>query len=151
MPRNLLPNLLMTALLGATLASIVLVTRAELVELRPVADTTLHSISPANNMGGHTHLAIGTTAKDTPARGMVRFDLSSIPTNAAVSSVTITFNLPAINRPDTTGSVYVAHRILTGWGEGTKTGNLGAIATAGEATWQHSACLLYTSPSPRDS
>lgn len=139
MLRNLLPNLLLTALLGRTLAPIAPVTRAELVELRPVADTTLHSISPANNMGGHTHLAIGTTAKDTPARGLVRFDLSSIPTNAAVSSATITFNLPAINRPDTTGSVYVAHRILTGWGEGTKTGNLGAVATAGEATWQHSS------------
>src|SRR5687768_4450175 len=120
MLKNVLPNLLLTALLGATLAPIAPITRAELVELRPVADTTLHSISPANNMGGHTHVAVGTTAKDTFARGLFRFDLSSIPTNAAVSSVTMTFNLPTINRPDTAGSIYAAHRMLTNWGEGTK-------------------------------
>lgn len=139
MLKNVLPNLLLTASLGTTLASFAPNIGAETVELRPVADTTLHSISPANNMGGHTHVAVGTTAKDTPARGLFRFDLSSIPTNAAVSSVTITFNLPALNRPDTAGSLYSAHRLLTAWGEGTKTGNLGAVATAGEATWQHSA------------
>ena len=109
------------------------------LELRPVADTTLHAINAANNMGGHTHVAIGTTAKDTPARGLFRFDLTAIPTNAAVSVVTLTFNLPALNRPDSGGSIYAAHRMLTPWGEGTKTGNLGLAGTAGEATWQHRA------------
>jgi hypothetical protein len=117
------------------------------IDLRPVADTTLHSIAPGNNMGGHTHVAIGTTGKDTPARGLFRFDLSTIPAEAAVTSVTLTFTLPALNRPDTGGSIYAAHRMLKDWGEGTKSGNLGATATAGEATWEHSALpTLWTAP-----
>jgi hypothetical protein len=139
MLKTVLPTLLLTALLGAILAPIAPLTRAEIVELRAVADTTLHSISPANNMGAHPHIAVGTTAKDTFARGLFLFDLTAIPTNASVNSVTLTFNLPALNRPDTAGSLYSAHRLLIAWGEGTKTGNLGATATAGEATWQHSA------------
>ena len=112
---------------------------ADSIEVRPVADTTLHAISAGNNMGGHSHVAIGTTAKDTPARGLFRFDLTGIPTNSAVSAVTLTFTLPALNRPDSGGSIYAVHRMLISWGEGTKTGNLGQVATAGEATWQHSA------------
>ena len=113
--------------------------RADVIELRPVADTTLHSINPANNMGGHTHVAIGVTAKNTAARGLFRFDLGAIPTNAVITSVRFTFTLPAINRPDTAGSSYVVHRMLVPWGEGTKTGNLGLPGIAGEATWNHSA------------
>jgi hypothetical protein len=120
---------------------------AAVIELRPVADTTLHAINAGNNMGAHTHLAIGTTAKDTPARGLFRFDLGAIPTNAAVSAVTLTFNLPALNRPDSGGTIYAVHRMLTAWGEGTKTGNLGSAGTAGEATWQHSAIpTTWTAP-----
>lgn len=112
---------------------------AETVQLNPVADTTLHEISPANNMGRHSHVAIGSTAKNTSARGLFRFDVSAIPTNAVVSQVSLTFNLPPISRVDTAGSLYSAHRLSRTWGEGAKAGNLGMVATEGEASWNHSA------------
>jgi hypothetical protein len=112
---------------------------AEVVELRPVADASIHAVAPNQNMGGHSHVAIGTTAKNTPARGLFRFDLATIPPGATINSVTLTFNLPALNRPDSTSAEYSIHRLLRPWGEGTKTGNLGAVGSAGEATWQHSA------------
>ncbi|HEX7860938.1 MAG TPA: DNRLRE domain-containing protein [Verrucomicrobiae bacterium] len=116
-------------------------------ELRPAADTTLFQQSPANNMGAHSHVAVGVTALGTAARGLFRFDLSSIPTNAIVQSVTITFDLATIGRPDSTGNSHAVHRMLKSWGEGTKSGNTGAAATTGEATWNHSALpTTWTSP-----
>jgi hypothetical protein len=112
---------------------------AALIELRPVADTSLHQIAQGSNMGGHSHVAVGTTAQGTRSRGLFRFDLSAVPANAVITSVTITFDLPQLPRADLTGNSHSIHRVLTAWGEGTKTGNLGLPATAGEASWLHSA------------
>src|SRR5688500_4654072 len=99
---------------------------AALIELRPVADTSLHQISQANNMGGHSHIAVGTTAQGTRSRGLFRFDLGAVPPNAVVTSVRITFDLQEIPRPDLSGNSHSIHRVLTSWGEGSKSGNLGA-------------------------
>lgn len=112
---------------------------AEVLEVKPVADTTLFQVAPGNNMGGHAHVAIGTTSVGGAARGMFRFDLSAIPTNATVEMVTLTFDLPPLPRVDAGGSPYAIHRVLKAWGEGGKSGNQGAPAATGEATWNHSA------------
>ena len=112
---------------------------SEEIDLRPVADTTLHEVNPNNNMGGHSHVAVGITAKNTSARGLFRFDLTALPANAAVTSATLTFTLPRLGRDDPAGSMHTAHRMLTPWGEGTKVGNLGSAASGGEASWNHSA------------
>jgi hypothetical protein len=112
---------------------------AALIELRPVADTSLHQISQTHNMGGHSHVAVGTTSQGTRSRGLFLFDLSAIPQNAVVTSVSLSFDLQPIPRADLIGNLHSLHRVLTAWGEGTKTGNLGAPATAGEASWLHSA------------
>ena len=112
---------------------------AEQLELRPVADTTLFESAPGNNMGAHSHVAIGVTALGSTARGLFRFDLSSLPTNTVVESVSLTFHLQAINRPDNAGTLHAVHRVTREWFEGSKSGNQGAPATAGEATWNHNA------------
>lgn len=111
---------------------------AEAVALKPVADTTLFQVAPENNMGGHSHVAIGATSVGGAARGLFRFDLSAIPTNATVESASLTFDLPALPRLDSGGSAYAVHRVLRAWGEGSKSGNQGAPAANGEATWNHS-------------
>src|SRR5688500_15196346 len=130
----------------ALFCSLGLAAQAAEAEFRPVADTTLFQQSPANNMGAHSHVAIGVTALGTAARGLFRFDLSSIPTNAVVQSATLTFNL-TIGRPDSLGNPHAMHRMLKSWGEGTKGGNTGTAATAGEATWNHSSLpTKWTSP-----
>ena len=115
------------------------VSLSAVIDLRPVADTTLHEVNPSINMGGHSHVAIGVTAKNTSARGLFRFDLTALPVNAVVTSARLTFTLPQLNRADPTGSLHALHRMLTPWGEGTKVGNLGSAAAAGEASWNHSA------------
>ena len=128
-----------TGLVAVTLAYALLNSTADILELLPAADTTLHETAPQNNMGAHTHVAIGETAQLNAARGLFRYDLSAIPTNAIVTSVSITFHLPALNRLDPSGSLYSVHRIQRPWAEGNKTGLLGSPAAAGEATWLHSA------------
>jgi hypothetical protein len=40
-----------------------------------------------------------------------------------------------LNRLDTTAVNYEVHRLLQEWGEGNKIGQMGTLATAGEATW----------------
>jgi len=112
---------------------------AEVLELRPVADTTLFQQAPGNNMGGHSHVAIGSTGLGSDARGLFRFDVRAVPPNAVIESVSLTFTLPTIPRGDGSGSEYAVHRMLTDWGEGTKVGNTGTAAGAGEASWNHSA------------
>ena len=126
-------------LIPALICSLALIAQAAEAEFRPVADTTLFQQFPANNMGAHSHVAIGVTSLGTAARGLFRFDLSSIPTNAFIQSVTLTFDLPAIGRQDSTGNAHVVHRMLAPWEEGTKFGNTGAPATTNEATWTHSS------------
>lgn len=129
----MLRSFLVTLWIGGSLSHVA----AAVIELRPVADTTLHQIAPSQNMGGHPHVAIGSTAKNTAARGLFRFDLSEVPTGAVVTAVSLRLNLPQLSRPDLAGSAYAVHRMLKSWGEGSKTGNLGAAAGAGEATWLH--------------
>ena len=111
-------------------------TNAETITLRPVADTSMHEIAPTFNMGGHTHVASGTTQKRTKSRGFFRFDLEGqIPPNATISSVslvlTVTGTPPGGGAPSTFG----LHRVSKEWGEGAKSGNTGSPAGTGEATW----------------
>ena len=130
--------MLRTVFIGLILEFSLANSPAAILEFRPAADTTLHQTAPNNNMGAHTHVAIGETAQLNAARGLFRYDLSALPTNAIVTSVSITFTLPSINRLDPAGSVYSVHRVQRSWGEGSKTGLLGAVGTEGEATWLHS-------------
>lgn len=83
-------------------------------------------------------MAIGVTALGSATRGLFRFDLRSLPTNAVVESASLTFHLQPINRVDNAATLHAVHRVTRGWGEGNKIGNQGAAAGDGEATWNHS-------------
>lgn len=93
-------------------------------------------------MGGMTHVAAGSIRIEDPesggfprSRGLFRFNLAGhVPANAIVTSVK--FNVSVTLKPPAgAASVFQLHRVLRPWGEGNKTGNLGALAGAGEATW----------------
>jgi len=110
------------------------------IEITPQADTTLHEIAPGSNLGGHAHVAIGTTAKSTRSRGLFRFELAGkIPAEAVITSAELVFDLPGLNRPDTAAVRCGLHLMLRAWGEGNKAGDLGAAAETGEATWNERA------------
>jgi hypothetical protein len=115
----------------------------ESVALAPVGDTTLLESAPDNNMGGWTHVAVGTTgsqADRTRNRGLFRFELAdALPRGAKITNVVLTLTVTRV--PGTAGgggrvdSTFGLHRVLKSWGEGDKLGDRGEFATEGEATW----------------
>ncbi|HEX9654377.1 MAG TPA: DNRLRE domain-containing protein [bacterium] len=94
--------------------------------------------SPRSNGAGPVFFVGRTspTGQETLRRGVIAFDLSSIPAVASVQSVTLTLNMSMTNPG---ASTIALQRLLADWGEGTSfnTGGVGAPATAGDATWIH--------------
>jgi hypothetical protein len=105
--------------------------------LAPMADTTLQSAFANNNIGGETSLWVGGRRQGGAARGLLRFDLSSVPAGATINSVTLTLNC---TRSPSGGvsSLFDLHRVLEAWGEGNNdSGGRGTLADANEATWNN--------------
>lgn len=110
---------------------------AQSVTLKAVADTSLYEPSPNNNMGREPTMISGQRSKGGRTRGLVRFDLSSIPPNAIITSAALT--LAVVKTPSAgVTSTFDLRRVLVVWAEGTKTTQSGgSAATAGEATWNN--------------
>ncbi|EEF58624.1 PEP-CTERM sorting domain-containing protein [Pedosphaera parvula] len=107
---------------------------ATTVTLSPIADTSLFQNNPDNNLGGHTNFAAGTMANGSRSRAIVEFDPGSlIPAGSIITSVTLTLNVTAAGNSNPTS--FELHPMLVNWGEGNKTGQTGAPASPGEATW----------------
>ncbi len=99
--------------------------------LYPVADATIRSDAPDSNFGGATFVMAGSSNSGAiVGRGLFRFDLSGIPTNATVSNATLT--LVDVN---SAGSGYFGlNRVLTNWDESA-------------VTWNHrTAAMTWTAP-----
>jgi len=107
-----------------------------MTNLITVADTTLFEVSPNNNLGRST-LAVGSvaaTGQGLRGRGLLRFDVSGIPTNAVIDSAALTFTV--LQTPfGAVPSSFRVHRFLKPWNEGIGTGNNGRFAFAEETTW----------------
>lgn len=109
---------------------------AATITLAPMADTTLSQTIPDNNFGAELFVSSGSTDADALAnRALLRFDIASfIPSNATIQNVTLTLNVTQSTA--TESSSFSLHRLLLGWGEGTKANSGGgAPASNGEATW----------------
>ena len=130
--------------------------RADSVTLTPVADTSLFESIPDNNLGAQSFLEAGVIEPSGALkrlRGLVRFDLSQIPTNAVISNATLRVTV-VLNNTNTTPELLELHRMLQPWTEGNKSGGtneagiLGAPATDGESTWNHRQypSLAWASP-----
>jgi hypothetical protein len=79
-------------------------------------------------------------------RGAIAFDLSSIPSNAVVSDVSMTLSLVRGNGGDKSIEL---HRLTKDWGEGTSIGGpQGAPSTANDVTWLHTFynTAMWTNP-----
>jgi hypothetical protein len=119
--------------------------RGDFIALTPVADTTLFEFVPDNNVGAQHFLEAGladVSGSLKRLRGLVRFDLSQIPTNAIISNAALRVTVVLANT-NPYPEYLELHRLLQPWTEGNKsggtddTGPLGAAATAGESTWNH--------------
>ena len=97
---------------------------AATISLGSVGDTSLYQNKPDFNLGGTT-LVAGTNQQVSRSRGLFRFDLSSVPTDAVVTGVEVQLYCTRQPDPDQHGgpvsSDFSLHRLWVGWGEGAGT------------------------------
>src|SRR5688572_13618719 len=117
------------------------VTFAQTVILLPSKDNTLY-LDPAGQVsnGQGIYLFAGMTQSNSLRRGLVAFDLTTIPPNATVTAATFSMfsNRPA---PNPTPVAISVHKVLLNWGEGAsdagEPGGFGIQAEINDATWLH--------------
>jgi hypothetical protein len=111
------------------------------VTLTSVADNTLYEETNASaqlSNGAGPNFYVGDSAHQPAGfairRGVLRFDLSSIPASATINSVKLTLHMSKTKAA--TAETVSLHKLLQNWGEGTSvsTGQ-GAMATTNDATW----------------
>lgn len=111
--------------------------RADTITLTASKDNTLVKNSGGLlSNGAGQYFFVGTTNRDVNLRGVLAFNLQTIPTGATITGVTLTLNMSKTIAGDQTLSLF---RLTKNWGEGTSSspaGN-GTSATTGDATWIH--------------
>lgn len=109
------------------------------VSLVSSADTGLIEVAPTNNNGGQEFFNAGTTQSVTRNRGLLRFDLSTIPTNAVILSATVVLSVVHVPAETPADAPFSLHRVFQDWGEGTnvagQSAGQGLPAHPGDATW----------------
>ena len=112
---------------------------ATTVSLPPQKDNTLYEDGAgllSNGMGAY--LFAGKTVSNSLRRGLISFDLSSIPSNATIMTVSLSMYLSKTHGGSATITLQKASRA---WGEGAsdagEPGGSGIQAEAGDATWFH--------------
>jgi hypothetical protein len=100
------------------------------------SDTTLYSDNPTHNAGGTSSGYAGQTVAHGFRRMLLRFDLSSIPSNATIVSATLDMRITQV--PTGGGNVsHALHRVSNSWVEGTVStaSGAGGALEAGSASW----------------
>jgi glucose/arabinose dehydrogenase len=124
-----------------------LMAQAEQVVLTPVMDTTLYEDDEGdlgNGAGEYLFFGrVGSTqlGAEKLRRALVKFDLSTIPAEAIIESVSVAFEINQVPMVDPAGGLASLHRVTSSWGEGTSDANgnegQGAAIAAGDAGWLH--------------
>jgi hypothetical protein len=127
---------LTTLLLLATMHS---ATFADTVFLSPQKDNTLYEDGKGLLSNGHgMYLFAGKTNAPSLRRGLIAFDLTSIPGNATITGATLSMFLSMTHGGSAAVSLCKA---LRDWGEGAsdagEPGGAGIQAEPGDATWHH--------------
>jgi hypothetical protein len=126
--------------LGIAVLALVQTTEATEVILSPSMDNTL--IGPgtgANSNGAGDGIYAGQIGffggSEDIRRGLLQFDLSEIPADATITSVTL--NMSVVKTPNDNTYEFSLHRSNESWGEGGSDfpGGVGAPAQPGDATW----------------
>lgn len=133
--RSCLPAVMCFCMLMATSA------HAVLVNLGTTKDNTMYQPNASGAVrsnGVGNHFFTGATGESAARRGLVGFDVSSIPSGATIDSVTLTLHMSRAIGP--VGTVAL-HRVTADWGEGASNANgeegRGATPQTGDATWNH--------------
>lgn len=136
---------------AATQRTLTIVSDTESVTLTATRDNTIYQELTGNSNGGGTRMVVGRTAGTSSGstaslsrRGLVQFNVSSIPANSTVSSATmsLTADTPALTGPQT----ITIHRLTSAWTEGSANASgttalaaagVGATTQNGGATWNN--------------
>jgi len=121
-------------------------TRAHAVSVTNLAsaDASLIEVATNNNNGGQPWVLSGRTQNGTRNRGLFKFDLTNVPTNAVVISAAVMLTVTHTPDEPPTNSTFGLHRMLRPWGEGDNVATnkpgfgQGLPAGPGEVTWSHS-------------
>lgn len=110
----------------------------DLVQLQPDAssglDLYISQQSPANNHGVVTFFQVGKSS-NLDAKGLLRFDLASIPSNATIISASI--SLKTTLQGNTNAVNIGIHRSLVQWFEGNQMGGLPPSTGVNGSTWNY--------------
>jgi hypothetical protein len=123
---------------------------ADLATLLPSQDNTLFEdqFGTLSN-GAGKHMFTGTTIGQFIRRGLVKFDLSSIPAGSIITDVELTMHM---SRTINAAEFVDLHRALADWGEGASAApgeeGGGAPAEPGDATWLHTHYNTQTWTTP---
>jgi glucose/arabinose dehydrogenase len=123
------------------------------VTLTSTKDNSIFSENSSNASGQGGMMFAGVTNSGNPRRGLVAFDVSSVPAGATVSSAQVQLSVQLGRGTNDPSSLNLATQ---SWGEGTSnsgdTGGTGVPATDGDATWNArffsttSSSTLWTTP-----
>src|SRR5437867_1629029 len=108
---------------------------AAVVTLSLAADTFINSKFPDNNDGGHLWFDASTDGTGGVRRGLIRFNLASIPAGSTIDSAVLQLTVTKVPGLEPANSSFQIYRLNADWTEGTQSGLSGALAAAGEATW----------------
>lgn len=120
--------------------------RADSITITPDADAGIMSKFPDNNLGASVDMPVGGVANGSlPCRGLLRFPLTGIPAGAVITNVTLAITVTKVPSGEQ-GTALTLNRLLRSWGEGKKSGQTGASASAGEVTWKNTGSGTWTAP-----
>ena len=108
------------------------------VQLSPLADSYLYQFQPNNNFGSAAEIQVYPWAPSWTKRGIISFDLSSVPSGATINSAAL-----YLHEATTYGSIRTigAYRATIGWTENTATWN--SIGSNFDATASATATLSW--------
>lgn len=107
------------------------------VTLTPSQDNCIYADN-VNGSNGRGNIFAGTTCGNKTRRALIQFDLSSIPSGATITDVSLAISVENVSgNAMLTADDYRLHRVTTEWGEGTSSSTSGSPATAvaPDATW----------------
>lgn len=104
-------------------------------------DSTLYDESTgALANGGGAGMFVGNTGETRTTRGILAFDVSSIPAGSVITGATLRLTM---NQGPSSAASVTLHRVLANWSEGSVVasggGGGGGPSTAGSVTWLHTS------------
>ncbi len=118
-------------LLVSTLCSLAQAT----IVLSPDKDNSIYQEN-TNSNGAGPDIYTGANNNLNPRHGLIHFNLSSLPANISIVSVSLKLYINKL-ADHATGEAIKAHKLLANWGEGTADGSgRGGFADANDATWE---------------